>query len=62
MRIIDSTSPGFDFFRLSFESLKGAVVDAGMLSAEEAEAASARFGEEMRVWTPLMIAGIGRRA
>jgi hypothetical protein len=32
------------------------------LSAEEAEAASARFGEEMRVWTPLMMAGIGRRA
>jgi SAM-dependent methyltransferase len=61
-RIIDSTSPGFDFFRLSFESLKGAVVDAGLLSAEEAEAASARFGEEMRVWTPLMMAGIGRRA
>jgi SAM-dependent methyltransferase len=62
MRIIDSTSPGFDFFRLSFESLKGAVVDAGMLSAEDAEAASARFGEDMRVWTPLMMAGIGRKA
>jgi SAM-dependent methyltransferase len=62
VRIIDSTSPGFDFFRLSFESLRGAVVEAGMLSAEEAEAASARFGEEMRVWTPLMMAGIGRRA
>jgi SAM-dependent methyltransferase len=62
VRIIDSTSPGFDFFRLSFESLKGAVVDAGMLSAEEAEAASTRFGEDLRVWTPLMMAGIGRRA
>jgi SAM-dependent methyltransferase len=62
VRIIDSTSPGFDFFRLSFESLKGAVIDAGLLSAEEAEAASARFGENMRVWTPLMMAGIGRRA
>ena len=61
VRIIDSTSPGFDFFRLSFESVKGAVVEAGMLSAEDAEAASARFGEELRVWTPLMMAGIGRR-
>lgn len=61
VRIIDSTSPGFDFFRLSFESLKGAVVDAGLLSAEEADAASARFGEDMRVWTPLMMAGVGRR-
>lgn len=62
VRIIDSTSPGFDFFSLSFESLKGAVVDAGLLSADEAEAASARLGEDMRVWTPLMMAGIGRRA
>ena len=61
MRVIDSSSPGFDFFRLSFESLRGAVVDAGMLSAEEAEAASARFGENMRVYTPVMMAGIGRR-
>jgi SAM-dependent methyltransferase len=60
VRIIDSTSPGFDFLRLSFESVKGAVVEAGMLSAEDAEAASARFGEELRVWTPLMMAGIGR--
>lgn len=62
VRIIDSTSPGFDFFRLSFESLKGAIVDAGLLSSEDAEAASARLGEDMRVWTPLMMAGIGRRA
>ena len=61
VRIIDSTSPGFDFFRLSFESLKKVVVDAGMLTAEEADATSARFGEDMRVWTPLMMAGIGRR-
>jgi SAM-dependent methyltransferase len=61
LRVIDSTSPGFDFFRLSFESLKGAVVDAGMLTVEEADAASARFGDDMRVRTPLMMAGIGRR-
>jgi SAM-dependent methyltransferase len=62
VRVIDSTSPGFDFFRLSFESLRGAVVDAGLLSAEEAEATSARFGENIRVCTPVMMAGIGRRA
>jgi hypothetical protein len=60
-RMIDSNAPGFDFFRLSFESLRGAIVDAGLLSAEDAEAASARFGEDVRVQTPLMIAGIGRR-
>jgi hypothetical protein len=31
-RIIDSSSPGFGFFRLSFESLKSALVDASMLT------------------------------
>jgi SAM-dependent methyltransferase len=61
VRVIDSTSPGFDFFRLSFESLRSAVVDAGLLSAEEAEATSARFGEDIRVCTPVMMAGIWRR-
>jgi hypothetical protein len=33
-----------------------------MLTAEEADATSARFGEDMRVYTPIMMAGIGRRA
>lgn len=61
VRIIDSSSPGFDFFRLSFESLREAVVDADLLSAEAAQAASARFAEHVRVSTPLMMAGIGRR-
>ena len=61
-RVIDSSDPGFDFFRLSVESLRGVVVQAGMLSAEDADAAAARFGEDMRVLTPLMMAGIGRRA
>jgi SAM-dependent methyltransferase len=60
-RIIDSSSESFDFFRLSFESLRAALVDAGMLSAEEADATSARFGENARVLTPIMMAGIGRR-
>jgi SAM-dependent methyltransferase len=62
IRVIDSDSPGFDFFRLSFESIRDTVVDAGLLSAEDADAASARFGENMRVITPIMMAGIGRRA
>jgi SAM-dependent methyltransferase len=61
-RVISSSDRGFDFFRLSFESVRDAVVDAGMLSAEDAEAATARFGEDMRVFTPVMMAGIGRRA
>ena len=57
--IIDSRSPGFDFFRLSFESLRDAVVGAGLLSHEDADWAAARFGEDRRVHTPLMMAGIG---
>jgi hypothetical protein len=60
-RIPASDDPGFDFFRLSFESLRGAIVDAGLLSAEDADAVAAGFGENIRLLTPLMIAGIGRR-
>ena len=60
-RMIDSGSPGFDFFRLSFESLRQAVVDAGLISAEDADAVAARFGEHLRLYTPVMMAGIGRR-
>jgi SAM-dependent methyltransferase len=62
IRVIDSTSPGFDFFRLTFESVRGAIVDAGLMTADEAAAASARFGENLRLSTPVMMAGIGRRA
>jgi hypothetical protein len=61
-RIIDSNSPGFEFFRLSFESLKTALVDAGMLTAEQADVMSARLRENMRVFTTIVMAGIGRRA
>lgn len=61
-RLIDSKSPGFDFFRLTFESLRGAIVDAQILSAEEADAAAAGFSEDVRLFTPMMMAGIGRRA
>jgi hypothetical protein len=59
--VIDSHSPGFDFFRLSFESLRDAVVDVGLLSRADADAAAVRFAEDTRVLTPTMIAGIGRR-
>ncbi|CAM4434962.1 3-demethylubiquinone-9 3-methyltransferase [Mycobacterium basiliense] len=60
-RIIDSSAPGFDFFKLSFDSVKDAVVEAGLLSRQDADAAAARFGEDIRVFTPLIMAGIGRR-
>lgn len=60
-RVIDSSSPGFDFSRLSFESLRHTLVKAGVLSAEDADAAAARYAEDRRVVTPVMMAGIGRR-
>jgi hypothetical protein len=46
---------------LSFESLRSAVVDAGLISQADADAAAARFGDDIRVFTPIMMAGIGRR-
>jgi hypothetical protein len=60
-RLIDPTSPGFDFFRLSFESLRGTIVDAEILTTEQADAASAGFSENVRLLTPMMMAGMGRR-
>jgi SAM-dependent methyltransferase len=60
-RLIDPTSPGFDFFRLSFESLREAIVKAGLISAEQAAEATTVFGEDRRLLTPMMMAGIGRR-
>ena len=59
--IIDSQDRGFDFFRLSFESVRDVVVDAGLLSTEDADAAAAAFAEDRRVQTPVMMAGIGHR-
>jgi SAM-dependent methyltransferase len=62
-RIIDAHSPGFDFFKLSFESIRGAIVAAGALAAADAEATAARFADQsMRIFTPIVMAGIGRRA
>ncbi|HTQ17685.1 methyltransferase domain-containing protein [Mycobacterium sp.] len=60
-RIIDSRSPGFDFFRLSLESVRDPVVEAGLLSREDADSVAARGAEDFRVFTPVMMAGIGRR-
>ena len=60
-RVIDSSSPGFAFFQLSLESVRDPVVEAGLLSREDADAVAARGAEEFRVFTPVMMAGIGRR-
>jgi SAM-dependent methyltransferase len=62
-RVIAGDSPGAAFFRLSFESLKDAVVSSGHLSAELADQASERIADPaVSVLTPTMMAGIGRRA
>ena len=47
---------------VALESLRVTLVEAGKLTNEDADAASSRFGEGVRVFTPLMVAGIGRRA
>jgi hypothetical protein len=36
-------------------------VKAGLLTAEEADAATSAFHEDRRLLTPMMMAGIGRR-
>jgi hypothetical protein len=41
--------------------LRDAVVDAGLLSREDADAAATRLAENKRILTPLMMAGLGRR-
>jgi hypothetical protein len=46
---------------LSFENLRDAVVSAGLVSREDADAAAAHFAQDLRVQTPLTMAGIGRR-
>lgn len=62
-RIIDVHSPGFAFFKLSFESIREAVVAAGALAASDADATAARLADKsVRIFTPIVMAGIGRRA
>ncbi|WP_234816089.1 class I SAM-dependent methyltransferase [Mycolicibacterium agri] len=61
-RVVGPHDPGFDFFRLSFESLRNTLVESGELSREDADAAASRMAGGVRVFTPLMVAGIGRRA
>jgi SAM-dependent methyltransferase len=60
--IIDDTHPGFDFFRLSFEQLAPAAIDAGLMTAQDASVVGERLREGgRRVITPTLVAAIGRR-
>jgi SAM-dependent methyltransferase len=61
-RVIDAASPGFPFFHLSFEALKPQLVATGRLTQERADEASAQIGaDDVRLLTPLLVAGIGRK-
>lgn len=61
-RVIDRTTAGFDFFRLSFEQLAPVVVDAGLLSSDDAESVRVSLGsDDQRIITPTLIAARGKR-
>lgn len=60
--VIAGDAPGAAFFRLSFLSLKDAVVASGRLTAELADEAASRIGDPaVRLLTPTMVAAVGRR-
>jgi SAM-dependent methyltransferase len=61
-RVYRGGEPGSAFIRLSLESLRPAMVEAGALSEDEIEAALALVGDPANVFiSPLMVAGWGRR-
>jgi SAM-dependent methyltransferase len=60
--VVDDASPGFAFFRLSFEALREQAIGTGHLDAADAEAFAARLAEgRLRVITPVVVAAIGWR-
>lgn len=62
VRVIESGHPGAAFFRLSFDQLAPAAVQAGTLSAEDAAAFPALLDTaDYRVITPMLLAATGRR-
>jgi SAM-dependent methyltransferase len=62
VQIIDGTCPGFDFFELTIRSMVQRAVDIGAVHEADANAAIARLDEkDLRLYTPMMVAGIGRR-
>jgi SAM-dependent methyltransferase len=60
--IIDSSHPGFAFFRLSFDQLAPQAVQAGLLASDEALVVAERLRSgRLRVITPTLVTAIGRR-
>jgi SAM-dependent methyltransferase len=61
-RVIDDSSPGFPFFRLSFEALRKPAVEAGRLDAADADAFAERLAAGgTRLITPMLVAALGRK-
>jgi SAM-dependent methyltransferase len=60
--VIDASHPGFAFFRLSFEQMAPATVQAGLLSEADVTALRARFeSDDTRIITPTLVAAAGRK-
>lgn len=60
--VIDTDDPGYPFFALSFEQLAPSVVQAGLLSDDDAAAMQAALaGGARRIITPTLVAAVGRR-
>jgi ubiquinone/menaquinone biosynthesis C-methylase UbiE len=60
--VIDGAHPGAAFFRLSFEQLAPATVQAGLLTDAEVTAMRARLqGADWHLFTPTVVAAIGRK-
>jgi SAM-dependent methyltransferase len=58
--VIDDAHPGYPFFRLSFEQLAPAAIDAGLMAQEDADVVSERFrAGGQRIITPTLIAAMG---
>lgn len=61
-RVYRGGTPGTAFIRLSLESLRGALIEAGRLTEDDVEAALAAIDDPANVFvSPLMIAAWGRK-
>lgn len=60
--VIDSGHPGYAFFQLSFEQVAPLAIEAGMMTQEDTDLVGERFAKgDVRIITPTLIAGVGRR-
>jgi SAM-dependent methyltransferase len=59
--VIDDTHPGFAFFRLSFDQLAPAAIEAGLMTVDDASVVGDRLRDGgPRIITPTLVAAIGR--